>query len=211
MDKRKICLDLADVLEKELYTQAEWEERLATVWLRLKDDATLELCERLAEHAIETNAPKIDITGLPQTVGGFREIIRVVKDWSLDLQHKYDSRELDATISLIQNMVQQMVDGALHSEAGHATEVFYGTRVQKAFNQFCLDHKVYSIYPELRQCVIHGYYPQNFTNSNRYRFGGPFGYGHNEIDSRVYINSRLHQTLTALRDADNPMFSEEAE
>ncbi|WBF04907.1 hypothetical protein [Erwinia phage vB_Ea277G] len=211
MDKRKICLDLADVLEKELYTQAEWEERLSTVWLRLKDDATLELCERLVEHVIETNAPKIDISALPQTVSGFREITRVVKDWSLDLQHKYDSRELDATIGLVQSMVQDMVNSALSSEASHATEVFYGTRVQKAFNQFCLDHKVYSIYPELRQTVVNGYYPHNFAAGNRWRFGGPFGYGAVDVDSRVYINSRLHQTLTALRDADNPMFSEEAE
>ena len=204
MNKKEIAANLADVLEKELFTQGSWESRLATVWLRLEQDPTLELCERLVEHAIQTNAPKIDIGNLPHTVGGFREIKHVVKGWMSDLQHKYDTRELDNALGMVNTMVESLIDGALQLEASTATDHFYNTHISRVFNQFCLDHKVYGFYPELRQMVIHGYAPMPFQNPNRWRFG----YGHNDVDSRVYINARLHQVLTTLRDPLNPLLSE---
>lgn len=210
MDTRKIALELADVLEKELYTQVAWEERLSTVWLRLKDDPTLELCERLVEHAIKTNAPKIIIDDLPRTVAGFREISHRVKLWTIDLQARYDSRELESVISGIQNIISQLVDGALANEAYQAQEHFYNQRITRVLNQFCLDNKVYGPYPDLRQLVTSGYYPGHIPfNGGRWRYAGGFGSPNNDVDSRVYINSRLHQTIAALRDQDHPMFNEE--
>lgn len=204
MNKKEIAANLADVLEKELFTQGSWESRLATVWLRLEQDPTLELCERLVEHAIQTNAPKIDISNLPHTVSGFREIKHVVKGWMSDLQHKYDSRELDNALAMVNNMVEPLVDGSLQLEANTATDHFYNTHLTRVFNQFCLDNKVYGFYPDLRQMVVDGYSPVNWGNTARWRFG----YGNNDVDSRVYINNRLHHLLTILRDPLNPMVSE---
>lgn len=202
MDKKKICHDLADLLEKELYTQERWEDRLATVWLALKNNPILELAERLVEHEVQTNVPKIDISALPRTVAGWREISNVVRHWAKDIQRKHAGANVDQAVANVQLLINSFVETTITEEAQLALGHLYNQKVHGILNQYVLDTKAYSIFNDLRQLVMTGFYPGFDYNNNRFAL---FSYG-NEVDSRVYINGRLHRAIDILRQMDEKAF-----
>lgn len=201
MDKKKICHDLADLLDKELYTQERWEDRLSAVWLALKDNPVLELAERLVEHEVQTNVPHIDISAVPRTVAGWREIPNVLRNWAKDIQRKHSGQNVDRAVADVVGMVSQFVEATINQEAQTALDHFYNQKLQGIVNQYVMETKAYGIYHHLRQLVTSGWYPGMEFN-NRWNM---VSYG-NEVDSRVYINSRLHQAIDILRKMDENAF-----
>lgn len=201
MAKQNYATLLANLLEKELYTQERWEDRMSVVWAGVDDQPIFEVAERLVEHAVRTNVEQLDLRDIPRTLDGWCTLNNLIREWGTGILRKHSGVAAEQAVNYATEMLAGYVTGTIQTEANRAYEWFYQTHLPKVANQFILEHKLYAHHQLIFEQIIR---QQAIYARNRF---GLFNVTYcNNYTSRTYINGMLHQVIDALRDKECTQF-----